>query len=237
MESDITKFLSYEIKKELADRYFGFRKLIEEDKDTLEKDLRHSNQTIGNRIVLDLSRLYILLQDEALIDQFLNLTGLGEKFFYDPYILTSPTIKARVFSGVKAKGLTASGRFKNLLMCLYEALIIDIEEYRERLTELIDSQAIIEEEIKIFYQNNDLSSIMGFLRNIDGDKSTHGSLEGGLRSGFSESIENKMKIPPPPRVIEELPVLPPLAPLPQIKKEIKKLAEQAFKLHEDRFSL
>ena len=107
METDITKFLSYEIKKELAERYFGFRKLIEEDKDTLEKDLRHSKQTIGNRIVLDLSRLYILLRDESLIDQFLTLTGLGEKFFYDPYILTSPTIRARVFSGVKAKGLTA----------------------------------------------------------------------------------------------------------------------------------
>jgi hypothetical protein len=237
MESDITKFLSYEIKKELAERYFGFRKLIEEDKDTLKKDLRHSNQTIGNRIVLDLSRLYILLQDESLIDQFLNLTGLGEKFFYDPYILTSPTIRARVFSGVKAKGLTASGRFKNLLMCLYEALIKDIEEYRERLTELIDSQKTIEEEIKIFSQNNDIGSIIGFLRNIDGDKSTHGSLEGGISSGFSESLENKMKVPPPPRVIEELPILPPLTPLPQIKKEIKKLAEQAFKLHKNGFSM
>lgn len=235
MESDITQFLSYEIKKELAERYFGFRKLIEEDKNALEKDLRHSKQTIGNKIVLDLSRLYILLQDESLIDQFLNLTGLGEKFFYDPYILTSPTIRAKVFSGVKAKGLTASGRFKKLLMCLYEALIKDIEEYRERLTELIDSQETIEEEIKIFYRSNDISSIMGFLRNIDGDKSTHGSLEGGLRSGFSESLENKMKVSPPPMVIEELPILPPLTPLPQIKKEIKKLAEQAFKLHKDSF--
>ncbi len=235
MESDITKFLSYEIKKELAERYFGFRKLIEQDKGALEKDLRHSSQTIGNRIVLDLSRVYILLQDESLIGQFLSLTGLGEKFFYDPYILTSPTIRARVFSGVKAKGLTASGRFKNLFMCLYEALITDIEEYRERLTELLDSQETIEEEIKIFYRNNDISTIMGFLRNIDGDRSTLGGLEGGMTSGFSESLESKMKVLPPPRVIEELPILPPLTPLPQIKKELKKLAEQAFKLHEDGF--
>jgi hypothetical protein len=235
MESDITKFLSYEIKKELADRYFGFRKLIEQDKGDLEKDLRHSSQTIGNRIVLDLSRLYILLQDESLIGQFLALTGLGEKFFYDPYILTSPTIRARVFSGVRAKGLTASGRFKNLLMCLYEALIHDVEEYRERLTELIDSQQTIEEEIKLFYQRNDISSIMGFLRNIDGDTGTQGSLQGGINNGFSESLENKMRVLPPAEVIDELPVLPPLTPLPQIKKELKKLAEQAFPLHKDRF--
>lgn len=237
MESDITKFLSYEIKKELADRYFGFRKLIEEDKGSLEKDLRHSSQTIGNRIVLDLSRIYILLKDESLIDQFLTLTGLGEKFFYDPYIPTSPTIRERVFSGVKAKGLTASGRFKNLFMCLYEALQKDIEEYREKLTELIDSQETIEEEINLFYKKNDISTIMGFLRTIDGDQNSSGGLEGAITRGFSESFENKMRVLPPPKVIEEMPLLPPLPPLSLIKKEIKRLAEKAFRLHEDKFSL
>lgn len=39
MTSDISNFLNYEIKKELADRYFGFRKLIEEDKALLAKDI------------------------------------------------------------------------------------------------------------------------------------------------------------------------------------------------------
>lgn len=233
MTSDITKFLSYEIKKELAERYFGFRKLIEEDKGSLEKDLRLSSQTIGNRIVIDLSRIYILLQDESLIDQFLTLTGLGEKFFYDPYIPTSPTIRTRVFTGVKTKGLTASGRFKNLVMCLYEALKKDIDEYREKLTELIDSQETIEEEINLFYRKNEIGTIMGFLRNIDGNHNSHGSLEGGLTSGFSESIENKMRVHPPAKVIEEMPMLPPLPPLSQIKKEIKNLAEKAFKLNGD----
>lgn len=235
MESDITGFLSYEIKKELADRYFGFRKLIEEDKGSLEQDIRHSSQTIGNRIVIDLTRIYILLKEDSLILQFLEISGLGEKFFYDPYIPTSTTIRARVFKGVKAKGLTVSGRFKNLLMCLYEALAIDVEEYREKLAELIDSQETIEEEIKLFYKKNDISTIMGFLRSIDGDQTTLGSLEGGMTNGFSESLEKKMRVLPPAKVIEELPILPQLTPLPQIKKEIKKLAEQALQLHTDMF--
>lgn len=235
MESDITGFLSYEIKKELADRYFGFRKLIEEDKGSLEQDIRHSSQTIGNRIVIDLTRIYILLKEDSLILQFLEISGLGEKFFYDPYIPTSTTIRARVFKGVKAKGLTVSGRFKNLLMCLYEALAIDVEKYREKLAELIDSQETIEEEIKLFYKKNDISTIMGFLRAIDGDQTTLGSLEGGMTNGFSESLEKKMRVFPPAKVIDELPILPQLTPLPQIKKEIKKLAEQALQLHTDMF--
>jgi len=235
MGSDITEFLSYEIKKELADRYFGFRKLIEEDKGNLEQDLRHSSQTIGNRIVIDLTRIYILLQDDNLISQFLEVSGLGEKFFYDPYIPTSPTLRAKVFMGVKARGLTTSGRFKNLLMCLYETLAVDIEEYRQRLTELIDSQEAIEEEIKLFYKKNDISTIMGFLRAIDGDQTTHGSLQGELTNGFSERLEKKMRVMPPIKVVDELPIIPPITPLPQIKKKIKKLAEQALKLHSDKF--
>jgi hypothetical protein len=176
------------------------------------------------------------LQDESLIDQFLTLTGLGEKFFYDPYIPTSPTIREKVFSGVKAKGLTATGRFKKLFMCLYEALQKDIDEYRAKLAELIDSQEMIEEEIKLFYRKNDISTIMGFLRNIDGSLDSHGGLEGEIANGFSESIENKMRLLPPVRVIDELPELPPLPPLSQIKKELKKLAEKAFKLNKDKFS-
>jgi len=31
MTHDIDQMLSFEVKKEIADRYFGFRKLIEED--------------------------------------------------------------------------------------------------------------------------------------------------------------------------------------------------------------
>lgn len=236
MTSDISQFLNFEIKKELADRYFGFRKLIEHDKAALEKDIYHCNRTVGQRIVYDLNRIYIMLQDEELIRRFLELTGLEEKFYYDPYILTSPTLRLRIFTGVKTHGLTAAGRFKHLLTQIYEQLSLDVENYREKYAELLDSQETIEEEIKIFYRQNDISAIMGFLRSMDaGD--TSANLEGGIDSGFSENIDKKMRLAPPVQVQRELPVIPPLVPLPQIKKELKKLAEAAFPLHRQGFQL
>ena len=85
MEPDISKVLSYEIKKELADRYFGFRKLIEEDKQAFHREVRHCALTLEQKIGLDLALLYILLHDEDLIQRFLERTGLEEKIFYDPY--------------------------------------------------------------------------------------------------------------------------------------------------------
>lgn len=236
MTSDISQFLNYEIKKELADRYFGFRKLIEEDKAHLEKDIYHHTRTVGQRIVVDLNRIYIMLQDEELIRRFLEITGLEEKFYYDPYILTAPNLRSRIFAGVKTWGLTASGRFKHLFMETYEKLTQDVADYREKYAELVNSQETIEEEIKIFYRQNDISTIMGFLRAMEA-VDTGGSMEGAIDTGLSEHIAKKMRVTPPVQVSGEIPSIPPLVPLPQVKKELKMLAEAAFPLHKDGFQL
>jgi hypothetical protein len=235
--TDIAKFLNYEIKKELADRYFGFRKLIEEDKELLVHDIYYCNRTVGKRIVEDLNRMYILLKGEKLIQTFLDLTGMEEKIYFDQYILTSPTIRARIFAGVKTRGLTAAGRFKNLVMITYEQLVTDVEEYREKYEELLISQETIEEEIKIFYRQNDISSIMGFLRNMDVPSAPVGVMQGTMETGFAESMEKKLRLSPPVQVATEIPIVPPLIPLPQIKKQLKKLAEQALLLHDGVFQL
>ncbi len=236
MQSDIADFLSFEIKKEMADRYFGFRKLIEEDKAGLEKEIYYHNRTVGQRIVNDLNRLYIMLQNKELIGQFLQITGLEESVYFDPYILSSKTIRDRVFKGVKTWGLTATGRFKHLFMQSYEQLVIDVNEYRIKYTELVDDQETIEKEIEIFYRQNDLGTIMEFLRSLDA-VNTSGPMQGALDTGFSESLEKKMRIYPPAKVSTEIPSIPPLIPLPQIKKKLKKLAEEAFPLHKGGFNL
>lgn len=236
MTSDISDVLNYEIKKELADRYFGFRKLIEQDKALLKQDIRHHTLTLGQRILFDLNRIYIMLQDEKLIRRFLQLTKLEEKFYYDPYILTSPTLRARIFSGVKTWGLTAAGRFKHLFMSTYDQLTRDVEDYREKYAELVEDQETIEEEIKIFYRKNDISSIMGFLRSMDG-AGAESNLEGALDTGLSEHFERKMRMEPPAKISHEIPFIPSLVPAHQIKKELKKLAKDAFPLHKDGFRL
>ncbi len=122
MEQDISTLLSYEVRKELADRYFGFRKLIEEDKESLQHRVRQQERTRLQKIAFALVRLYLLLRDEDLIREFLHLSGLEEEVFYDPYFVESPTIRKKVFEGVTTRGLTRSGKFKRLLLDCYETL-------------------------------------------------------------------------------------------------------------------
>ena len=97
MEQDFSKILTFEIKKELADRYFGFRKLIEEDIQSLNKEVKRQESTAEQKICHDLVRIYILLQAEGYIDEFFQLSGLEEDLFFDRYLLESLTIRKKLF--------------------------------------------------------------------------------------------------------------------------------------------
>ena len=112
--------LSGEVKKDIAERYFRFRKLIEDDKFDLSEKIRQYSFILQKRISFDLIRIYILLRDEDIIQAFLHLINLNEKLFYDTYLTESPSIAQRVFECQRFRGFTKSGRFKNYLIDCYE---------------------------------------------------------------------------------------------------------------------
>ncbi len=230
MDSDITDFLNLEIKRELAERYFSFRRLIEDDTKALNESIA-SFLFIEQKVAVDLTRIYILLNDPDLIWDFLYLSGLERDFFLDMYVRESPTIKERLFKDVKVWGLTWSGRFTKLFLACYDDLVDHVAEFRENYAELETSHGILAEEIDLFYRKNDISSIMGFLRSVDSGGEVGGKLEGAITSGFNESIEEKMRIKAPQPLEKSLTVMPPLVPAAQIKKELKKLAAAALAFH------
>ena len=233
-DTDISKVLTFEIKKELAEKYFGFRKLIEEDKEDFEKQVKHHSLMVEQKIVDDLARIYIVLYDKELIDEFLQLAGFEEEIFYDRYMTESPTIRRKLFANINVRGLTRSGRFKNLLLGCYESLVDNVEQYREKFEELLDSRELINEEIKLFYKNHDIDNILTFLRNIDSSEAG-GGLNYDLSASIKcrETLEKKMKVEPPPPMEQLLPILPTLTPSSQIRKNLKKLADKALTRHGD----
>ncbi len=230
MAQDISDFLSFEIKKELADRYFGFRRLIEEDKEAFAAKVREQEISVGQRICRDLVRIYILLQDEELIREFLGITGLDEKLFFDPYFLESATIRQRVFKGVRPRGLTSAGKFKNLLLDCYEELEAHVSQYRERFSKLLEERRVISEEIRLFYKKNDIGGIMDFLRRLDAPAAT-GPMDLGGAVGGEDHFSRKMRLEPPPPVESLLTIIPPVPSLPRIRHLLKSLADKAYARH------
>jgi hypothetical protein len=230
MNADISKVLAYEVKKELADRYFGFRKFIEQEKENLDSQVKHVSLTVELKICRDLVRIYIMLQDKDLIRTFFELTGLNEEVYFDSYAIQSPTIKKCVFKDVKTKGLTRTGRFKTLLLTCYDNLARHIDEYRETVSSMLVEHETIVEEINLFHRKTDITQIMGFLRTLDADNHPGNCLQhastGLVLPGH---LEEKMKVSPPEPIEHHFSNVQPIPALPLVKKNLKKLAEQAYK--------
>ena len=148
---DFAKTLAFEVKKEIADRYFGFRKIIEEDSDDYQKDVISSALMLETKIGFDLLRLYALLQEDTLIEQFYKITNLGDVLFFDSYVSSSPTIRKRLFQNQKVHGFFRKSRFFNMFFDVYESLRDHVNDYRRRIAALIEEHDVIEEEIKLFY--------------------------------------------------------------------------------------
>ena len=76
--------------------------------------------------------------------------------------------------------------------------------------------------------------MMDFLRGLEGSGTyTSGPMAGAILSQTGEKLARKMKVQPPPPVDEQLPEIPPVAPLSEIKKQLKKIVGRAFKNHAD----
>jgi hypothetical protein len=233
MDQDINEFLSYEVKKEIADRYFSFRKLIEEDIKSYDDEVLASFHQAEQKIGFALVRLYILLKDEQLIHQFFKLAGLTDELFYDPYLAESPTIRKRVFTGQSVRGLTQASRFRNMIYDTYDDLIEHIRLYRKHLIQLSNIRETIVEEINLFYRQNDLGTIMGFLRGLEGSSTYKaGAMEGGLNPMADAAFEKKMRLTPPPKVEQLLPDIPQPVPLKTIRNAIKPIITKAWNRQE-----
>ena len=226
MHPSITDALTYEIKRDIADRYFGFRKLIEEDTLALSEKIRQYRVILEKRISFDLIRIYILLRDEGLIQEFLALANLPEEIFYDPYLAQSPTIRKRVVEGVRFRGLTKKACFSNAVIDCYKRLVDHVDQYRAQFAELVVQQETIRAEIDLFYKKNDLGSILSFLRGL-GD-AVNSSLQGGLEPNLASDLENSLRISPPAPIDQSLPVISPLPPLSTIRRQLNAIVQQAF---------
>lgn len=219
--------LADEIRAEIAERYFGFRKLIEADKTALAEEVRWQAFIVQKRIAFDLIRIYLLLHDAARIEQFFQLTGLNDKLFYDPYLLESITIQQRVFECQHFHGFTRYRRYRNFLLECYERLVFHTEVYRKRLAKIREDLVAVNAEIHQFYEQNDMNAILGFLKTLESQEKC-GCMAGGLEVGVAEGLEEKLRMEPPLPLEQLLPIFPDLPSPADMLRPLSLLAEQAY---------
>jgi hypothetical protein len=229
MIHDMEDMLSFEVKKEIADRYFGFRKMIEDDSVHYNQHIQHAYRQLENEVGFDLIRLYILLGRESLIHDFFRLTGLRDQVFLDPYLLRSPTIRQRLFKGLPVHGFTRRSRFHNLFLDIYDRLNAGVAAYNVTLKRLIEEGKAIGEEIEQFHRKNDLGTMMGFLRRLDGGTlQDEGIIAGGLSPLRDQHFEEKMRISAPVAAENLLPAFPALPTARSCQSGLRELLDKAY---------
>ena len=232
IDQDISKVLTYQIKREIAENYFGFRKLIEEDKAALLQRITDQARILERIRDQDLARICLLLKDDYLITSFQNLTGLSQKILTLPPRQDDNALRSLLQGEFEVWGFSMASRFRKLVYKCYEALYHSGEKYRQGYTGLMEERELINEEIRLFTQRHDLGEIMGFLHSMETVDHPCDSIAGSIEQGVFEDLEKKMRIDPLPSLEKYLPFLPSLSPPEMIHKMLNRLADQALKLHD-----
>ncbi len=218
----IDHLLSLEVKKEIADRYFGFRKIIEEDTEAYLKNIENLSTELQQTVAVDFHRLHALLGD-TLFDEFLELCGLSDDLT-DDFFGAISFDGQQLFAARNIRGFTRKGCLRNMFLDAYATLYRHIKEYRTSYHRLQEDHQTICEQIKLFYRKNDINTIFHFLRGLG---SGHAGEDLHVNTTSPEELERKMKIDPPPPVEELLTNIPLPPPEKTIRGELKKLVTQA----------
>ncbi len=230
MDGDIGKALTYQVKREIAEKYFGWRSAIYEDIAGLERAVREAREYYDSAVGKDLVRIYSLLGSEDIIASFLNRCGWDGRPFYDEYVVNSPTIRIRLLEDMERHGWTDSGRFKNLVLDAYRRLYRTVGRYREKRSAVEEELSVIKEELRLFKEKFSLDEIMGFLRSLDQGAAEESLAMTPLALG-SERLEERLEFPTVDHLEGGLPDIPELPPPGRFERELKELANHAFVFH------
>jgi len=226
---DLTNAIAFEVKQEIADRYFGMRTRIETRARLYLEQLDQTDQPLAAAIGLDLLRMRAILESPELFHAFLALIDLAAEDAINLCARPSPPpSKTELFKHLSCRGLTRRQRLRSLFNVVYCSLARNIAAYHQAALGLQQEHGEICADIEKFQRQNDLIDILSFLRALDcneTDRRRHLHAEGG--SGQKSNRETELRLTPPPTpcaVLLQLRLLPPLS---LLKVPVSKLINDA----------
>ena len=230
---DFANAIAYEVKQEIANRYFGFRTRIEHQAKEYLAKMQETSKEFSVGIQLDLCRMQFLLQEPHLFRSFLHLIDLPLEEAIHLCSQQAPPEGQELFIAMRGAGFTRWRRFRSLAILVYRSLAENIATYRDIYLLLQEEHIEICMEIDKFQRQNDLSDILCFLRNLDSpDAERLNFLHSNSTLQPDNTLKQDLLIAPPAPVTEAMILLNPLPPLKQIAEQFAELLKQAFARHD-----
>jgi hypothetical protein len=230
---DFLNAIAYEVKQEIADRYFGFRTRIENQVNVYLAKMQETSKEFSVGIQIDLCRMQFLLQEPRLFRSFLHLIDLPLEEAINLCSRPTPPKGQELFMAMRGQGITRWRRFRGLAILVYRSLAENISIYRDIYLLLQEEHADICMEIDKFERQNDLSDILCFLRNLDSpDSDRLKFLHSGATPQPDKTLAQDLRISTPAPVTETMLLLNVLPSFKQINGQFTELLKQAFVRHD-----
>jgi hypothetical protein len=217
--------LKMHIKKEIVDNYFADRVYVEEDTELLRQEVQEYAQGmtgLGRRFMA----LYHALGSPNACALVMEVLGIKDWPFYQEYLNLPPSEQQDLLKGVRSHGLTAFRRFRHLIFDLYERLQREGLTLHEAYTKIQAHLKLLNEDIDKFNLSYDFGLIAAQMEAMEGGREE--SMTGGLLSTEREELSTRMRFKRQKLTDEQLPPVPVLPPLAEIKGKLTALLDRIY---------
>jgi hypothetical protein len=215
---DIAAALAYQVKKEIAENYFGTRRLLEEEREAIVSRARKLLRSWEKEVLPPLIQVGQLLMSEPSIQAFLGIIRREDLFPLFKKGLAGQKLNQTPITCSPSFALTVRGKYRNLVFATYALARQRIKKIAEDFQKLEKQVALFNEDLAKFNASFCLSEILSFIKALDGVDGLKGVLGENMDPRAVPLLEEKLTLRPLQLSREGL--LPPSLSLPSLK-EIK----------------
>jgi hypothetical protein len=228
---DIASALAYQIKKEIAENYFGGRKTLEEEREDLIKQMDRLSKAWVQEVLPYLARIFYYLVDQEAGKQFLAIIHQEEWLERLIAMQDNPAVHKVAATCSPGFALTAKGKLNKSVLALYQKAEQQSGPLIETWQTLIKKGRLFNEELADFQGRYNLLDILSFVRIIESTDDLKGVMGENTDPRAVPALEEAMVIHPVDFSRESHPLIHPLPALAKIKKPIAQLLSITFQDH------
>ena len=225
---DIAAALAYQVKKEIAENYFGTRRELEEEREDLVGQANKVRKDWSQEVQAPLVLIGELLLEPETVKSFLALLG------QDRLSLEVPDRPGRTFAEAVAScslpfALTSQAKYQALIAQLVSLAWARSQPVLERARILEKKVRLYNEDLAKFSLSYSLQEILAFIKAIEGSSELKGVLGENTDPRAVPELERKLMLKSLDPSTLGLSEVKPLPKLSQIREPLRALVKQAFR--------
>jgi hypothetical protein len=211
--------LKVQIKKEIIDNFFADRVYLEGEVELLHQEALAYHQEM-ELLMRRFMALYQALGSEAACALMMEVLKIKDWPFYQEYCRLPQEERQELLKDRPRRGFTAYSRFCHLIFDLYAELQPETQKLGESYDKIITHLKLINEDIDKFNLSYDFGLIAAQMEALEG---TGRVISGGMLAPEREELSTRMRLKHPKLSTEDLPRVPVLPPLKEIKGRLEEV--------------